>query len=150
MFNDPAIKDALGDDVNNLYCISWPAGGVDLDKLAAGPRDEYKTFTERFKQRFKVERVPQFSAAAFAGATALYNDVIAKAKSLDADALREAALAVDIPDGASAYGFGIKFGPDGQNQRSHNVAWQWQDGQPGIVWPALLATRPPRFPAPEK
>src|SRR5207344_1556863 len=106
---------------------------------------DYRAFSERFKSRFKVDRVPQFAAAAFAGATALYNDVIAKAKSLDADALREAALAIDIPAGESAYGFGIKFAADGQNQRSHNVAWQWQGGQPSIVWPAPLATRSPNF-----
>lgn len=147
VFNDQATRDALGDDANGLYCISWPAGGVELDKLATGPREEYRVFSERFKTRYKVDRVPQFSAAAFAGANALYNDVIAKAKSLDADALREAALAVDIPTGESAYGFGIKFGPDGQNQRSHNVAWQWQDGKAWIVWPAPLATRSPNFAA---
>jgi len=145
VFNDPVIRDALGEDVNNLYCISWPAGGVELDKLAAGPREDYRAFSERFKSRFKVDRVPQFAAAAFAGASALYNDIIAKAKSLDADALREAALSVDIQGSQTAYGFGIKFGPDGQNQRSHNVAWQWQAGVPSIVWPAPLATRSPNF-----
>ena len=109
VFNDPVIRDALGEDVNNLYCISWPAGGVELDKLAAGPREDYRAFTERFKSRFKVDRVPQFAAAAFAGASALYNDVIAKAKSLDADALREAALNIDIDGSQTAYGFGIKL-----------------------------------------
>ena len=148
VFNDPVVRDALGDDVNNLYCISWPAGGVAPEKLAIGPRNDYQAFTERFKTRFKVDRVPQFAAAAFAGASALYNDIIVKAKSLDADALREAALNVDIADGESAYGFGIKFGPDGQNQRSHNVAWQWQGGLPWIVWPAALATRSPNFALP--
>ena len=63
----------------------------------------------------------------------------------DEDALREAALSVDIQGSQTAYGFGIKFGPDGQNQRSHNVAWQWQGGVPSIVWPAPLATRSPNF-----
>jgi branched-chain amino acid transport system substrate-binding protein len=148
VFNDMNVKEALGEDIENLFCVSWPAGGVEPEKLTAEAGREYASFSARFKERYKVDRVPQFSAAAFAGATALYREVLAKAPSLDPGALRTAALAVDVPEGSSAYGFGIKFGPDGQNQRSYNVTWQWQGGQPSIVWPARLATRPPNFDRP--
>ena len=148
VFNDMNVKEALGDDIENLFCVSWPAGGVEPEKLTPEAGRDYAAFSSRFKDRFKVDRVPQFSAAAFAGASTLYRQVLAKAPSLDADALRKSALAVDVPDGSSAYGFGIKFGPDGQNERSHNVVWQWQAGTPSIVWPAQLATRPPSFERP--
>ena len=148
VFNDMNVKEALGDDIENLFCVSWPAGGVEPEKLTPEAGREYEAFSSRFKERYKVDRVPQFSAAAFAGANVLYREVIAKSPSLDADALRTAALAVDVPEGASAYGFGVKFGPDGQNQRSYNVVWQWQAGRPSIVWPARLATRPPSFEPP--
>ena len=148
VFNDMNVREALGEEIENLFCVSWPAGGVEPEKLTPEVGREYEAFAARFKERYKVDRVPQFSAAAFAGATALYRDVLAKSASLDADDLRSAALAVDVPDGSSAYGFGIKFGPDGQNQRSYNVVWQWQAGTPSIVWPARLATRPPSFERP--
>ena len=73
---------------------------------------------------------------------------------IDADALRKAALDVDVPDGGTMLGFGVKFeGPgqpmEGQNDRAYPVIVQYIDDKAHVVWPKAQAEQPPllRLPA---
>ena len=70
--------------------------------------------------------------------------------TLDADALRKAALSIDLPTPGTAYGYGVKFGENGENLRTFFVTWQWQGGNVYIVYPDALATRKPIFEPPLK
>lgn len=145
VFNDPPALEALGADIENLFCISWPAGGINMAVLSKQDQADVNEFIRRYKGRHKVDRVPQFSFGAYAGTKALYDLVLPKAASLEPAALRAAALRIDLPEGGTAYGFGIKFAENGQNLKSYNVVWQWQDRDVYIVHPERLATRPPVF-----
>ena len=58
--------------------------------------------------------------------------------------MRKAALAVDIPQGGTVFGYGVKFAPPdnpaaGQNLRAHPVIMQWQDQKMVVVYPAGFA-----------
>ena len=71
----------------------------------------------------------------------------------DADALRKAALEVDLPEGGTMLGFGVKFGDEeelasGQNERAFPVIIQYIDDKPYVVWPKSLQTRDPVLPLP--
>src|SRR5262244_93530 len=67
---------------------------------------------------------------------------------VDPDALRKAALDVDLPDGGTMLGFGVKFYGEGtpmagQNQRSFPVIIQYVDDKSYLVWPKSQAQRDP-------
>ena len=69
------------------------------------------------------------------------------------EALRKAALEVDIPDGGTMLGFGVKFENEkerapGQNDRSFPVIIQYVDDKPYVVWPKALQVREPVLPLP--
>jgi branched-chain amino acid transport system substrate-binding protein len=71
---------------------------------------------------------------------------IKKYGGVDSEALRKAAMDVDIPEGGTMLGFGVKFAPpespiSGQNERSYPVVIQYVDDKPYVVWPKNLAQR---------
>ena len=73
---------------------------------------------------------------------------------IDAEALRKAALDVDLPDGGTMLGFGAKFEPEtavmaGQNSRAYPVVIQYVDDKSYVVWPQALQQRPPVLKLPE-
>jgi branched-chain amino acid transport system substrate-binding protein len=78
---------------------------------------------------------------------------IKKYGGIDADALRKAALEVNLPEGATMLGFGVKFAGEGasmagQNERAFPVIVQYIDDQANIVWPKSLQRRDPVLPLP--
>jgi hypothetical protein len=71
---------------------------------------------------------------------------IKKYGGVDSEALRKAAIDLDIPEGGTMLGFGVKFAPPespiaGQNERSYPVVIQYIDDKPYVVWPKNLAQR---------
>ncbi len=83
--------------------------------------------------------------AGFVGAWSLLHDVLPRVHSFTPDAIRSAALAVDLPDGSEVNGAGLKFAPAaasdaGQNERAANVVWQWQPGGQVVVYPRPYQT----------
>ena len=77
---------------------------------------------------------------------------IKKYGGIDADALRKASLEVDLPEGGTMLGFGVKFLGDGamagQNDRAFPVIVQYVDDKPYVVWPKSLQHREPVLPLP--
>ncbi len=70
-----------------------------------------------------------------------------------ADNIRKAALELDIPEGSTPSGYGVKFAPpdhvlSGQNLKSYPVVMQWLKQKVEIVWPNALKSMDPRLPAP--
>jgi ABC-type branched-subunit amino acid transport system substrate-binding protein len=73
---------------------------------------------------------------------------------IDADALRKAALDLDVADGGTLLGFGAKFEPEdavmaGQNTRAYPVVVQYVDDKSYVVWPKALQQRPPVLKLPD-
>ena len=78
---------------------------------------------------------------------------IKKYGGIDAEALRKAALEVNLPEGGTMLGFGVKFAGEGspmagQNERAFPVIVQYIDDQANIVWPKNLQRREPVLPLP--
>jgi len=77
---------------------------------------------------------------------------IKKYGGIDADALRKAALEVDLQEGGTMLGFGVHFLGDGamagQNDRAFPVIVQYIDDQAHIVWPKSLQRHEPVLPLP--
>jgi len=66
---------------------------------------------------------------------------------MSADALREAALQVDIPLGGTIQGYGVKFNPPedvmaGQNSRSICVVMQFENAKSHVIWPSEIGREP--------
>ena len=71
-----------------------------------------------------------------------------KAGGIDAEHLRQAALATDIQDGGTMLGFGVKFEPNdsamaGQNNRAYPVVIQYVGDKSFVVWPKAMQQREP-------
>src|SRR5262245_54035526 len=78
---------------------------------------------------------------------------IKKYGGVDPDALRKAALELDIPEGGTMLGFGVKFhgkgdAMAGQNERSFPVIIQYVDDKSYVVWPKSQAQREAVLPLP--
>jgi len=71
---------------------------------------------------------------------------------VSADALRKAALDVDLKEGGTMLGFGVKFNADGplagQNERAFPVVIEYTADGSELVWPKSQAKREPTLPLP--
>jgi branched-chain amino acid transport system substrate-binding protein len=88
----------------------------------------------------------------------LLNNVLPVAKEkyggFDPEAIRKAALDVDIPPGGTIQGYGVNStGParrsPGQNERSTPVVMQNAGEHISVVWPTNIRTQDPVFPLPK-
>lgn len=143
----PDLKDSLGTAVNGIFVSDLP---VLVNPKALQP--DVEAASEEFNKRYESiqHRVPAGHAvASFAALWALYTDVLPKAKSMDPEDVRAAALSMDLPDGSLINGSGLKFSnfdlPNdpkdaGQNIRSAIGVWQWQNEAARQVYPKALAT----------
>ena len=118
----------------------------------AALKPEVEAAAQEFKKRYEgvQHRVPAGHAvASFAALWTLFNDVLPRAKTLDAEGIRTAALSMDLPDGSLINGSGLKFSnfdqpgdpkDAGQNVRSSIGVWEWQDLSARQIYPKTLAT----------
>jgi branched-chain amino acid transport system substrate-binding protein len=142
---------AMGDDANFILNAD-PAVGLKEAGLTARARQELKTFTERYTKKYG--RPPAVhSTLGYLGAMVLFRDVLPKAGAMDPDKIREAALKVDIPDGETVMGWGVKFAPPdhksaGTNLRAYPVLMQWREQTLHVVYPEKWATRKVVLPLP--
>jgi branched-chain amino acid transport system substrate-binding protein len=143
----PDLKDSLGTAVNGIFVSDLP---VLVNPAALKP--EVEAAAQEFNKRYEnaQHRVPAGHAvASFAALWTLFNDVLPRAKAMDAESIRTAALSMDLPDGSLINGSGLKFSnfdqPDdpkdaGQNVRSSIGVWEWQDLGARQIYPKTLAT----------
>jgi branched-chain amino acid transport system substrate-binding protein len=151
------LTEAFGADVNGM-CNVDPAGTQMLNwsNLQPGVGDLAKIFVERYAAKRQVRDLPPHASNGFNNTWIFLNDVLApavrKTGGMSADALREAALAIDIPVGGTIQGYGVKFHPpghpmSGQNERSIAVVMQFEDAKARVVWPSAIGV-PPVLPLP--
>jgi branched-chain amino acid transport system substrate-binding protein len=153
------LRTAFGPDIDNFCNIDpVPAQLLDPAKLAPGLGDLIKTMVERYKARTGATDVPPHCSMGFNQTWVLLNNVLPIAKekygSFDPEAIRKAALDVDIPPGGTIQGYGVKFFPpdtplSGQNERSTPVVMQNAGEHISVVWPDNIRTQEPVFPLPK-
>src|SRR5437763_13614851 len=152
------LRATFGKDIDNFCNIDpVPAQLLNPAALAPGMGDLIKTMVERYKAKTKATDVPPHCSMGFNQTWVLLNNVLPVAKEkyggFDAEAVRKAALDVDIPPGGTIQGYGVKFYPpgtqmSGQNERSTPVVMQNAGEHISVVWPNNIRTQEPVLPLP--
>ncbi len=153
------LRASFGADIDNFCNIDpVPAQLLDPKKLAPGIGDLTKIMVERYKAKTGATEIPPHCSMGFNQTWVLLNNVLPVAKDkyggFDPEAIRKAALDVDIPAGGTIQGYGVKFFPpdtplSGQNERSTPVVMQNAGEHISVVWPTNIRTQEPVFPLPK-
>ncbi len=148
----------FGADIEDFCNIDpVPAQLLDAGKLAPGLGDLIKIMVERYQAKTGAKDVPPHVSMGFNQTWILLQHVlpvaIQKYGGTDAEAIRKAALDVDIPVGGTIQGYGVKFYPPGtplagQNERSTPVVMQFVNGATKVVWPTAIQNSAPVLPLP--
>jgi branched-chain amino acid transport system substrate-binding protein len=152
------LRATFGTDIDNFCNIDpVPAQLLDSKTLAPGLGDLTNTMVDRYKAKTKANDVPPHCSMGFNQTWVLLNNVLPVAKDkyggFDAEAVRKAALDVDIPAGGTIQGYGVKFyrpgtQMSGQNERSTPVVMQNAGEHISVVWPSNIKTKDPVLPLP--
>jgi branched-chain amino acid transport system substrate-binding protein len=152
------LIETFGDEVNYFYNVDPVAAQLlDPKTLAPGLGELTAEMVERYKAQTGANEVPPHVSMGFNQTWIFLTDVLPRAikehGGFDAEALRQAALETDIPDGGTIQGYGVKFYPPGtelagQNERSSPVVMQYIDGATNIAWPSKIQTADPVLPLP--
>jgi branched-chain amino acid transport system substrate-binding protein len=144
------LREAFGNDVDHVFNVDPVAAQLlDPKTLAPGLGDLTRTMVERYKAKTGVQEVPPHASMGFNQTWILLDKVlpaaIQKHGGWDAEAVRKAALELDIPEGGTIQVYGVKFAPpghalSGQNLRSSPVVMQYVGGKTQIAWPTAIKT----------
>jgi len=152
------LRETFGSDVDN-FCNIDPAPAQDIDpkKLQPGVGDLIAVMLDGYKKKTNATAVPTHCSMGFNNTWILLEKVLpvagAKYGGFDPEAVRKAALDVDVPLGGTIQGYGVKFAPPedemgGQNTRALPVVMQNHGPNITIVWPHEIATQDPVLPLP--
>lgn len=154
------LKEGMGPDANLLFNTDpisiWLANPKTLDpKLPP----IIKTIGEEFDKAkpgvaIRSAHVGMAASNTYVLMTEVVPRAIKKFGGVDPDSLRKAAMEVDLPEGGTMLGFGVKFPPDGsamagQNERSFPVVIQYVDDKSYVVWPKSQQQREAVLPLPK-
>lgn len=146
----PEWAKTFGNEGNYIFNVDPPIG-INPKAYKGNTQALLNDFRERFNKKF-AHYPAVHATAGFVGAQMLF-EAIRIAGTDDPEAVRKAALTIDIPEGGSIFGFGVKFaGPEnpsaGQNLKGHPVLMQWQEQKLAVVYPKAFAIAEPLFPLP--
>src|SRR2546422_5165474 len=153
------LKEALGRDVNYFFNVDPISIWLTNEKSLRAPLPAMiKMVGEEYEKARPGTQVRSAHVGMSASNTYVFMSevlprAIKKHGGIDAEALRKAALEVDLPEGGTMLGFGVKFegesGPmAGQNDRAFPVILQYVDDKPYLVWPKRQQQRQPVLPLP--
>jgi branched-chain amino acid transport system substrate-binding protein len=153
------LKESLGKDVNHFFNVDpisiWL---VNEKALKPGLAAITKMVGEEYEKArpgttVKSAHVGMSASNTYVFMTEVLPRAIKKYGGIEAEALRRAALEVDLPEGGTLLGFGVKYAGEGsshagQNERAFPVIVQYVDDKPYVVWPQSLQHRDPVLPLP--
>lgn len=152
------LFETFGKDVDYLYNVDPVAAQLlDPKSLAPGLGEITAEMVKRYKAQTGASEVPTHASQGFNQSWYFFTDVLPRAikkyGGIDPEALRQAALDTDIPEGGTIQGYGVKFNPPGhpmagQNARSFPVVMQYIGGETKIAWPNSIKTIDPVLPLP--
>ena len=153
------LKESLGPDANYLFNIDpisiWLTNPKSLDP-SLPPMIKYigEEF-DKVKQGMAIRSAHVGMAASntYLFLTKVLPVAIKKYGGIDGEALRKAAMDLDLPEGATMLGFGVKFEDEkeqmaGQNDRAFPVVIQYVNDKPVVVWPKSQQMADPVLPLP--
>lgn len=126
--------DAVGHDVMD--------GILDVDFTQYLVNTKYtpglESFVEAYRKKYGEAPRSGHSLNNYAGAKVIL-EALNKTEGFEPEAILDAAKAIDVPEGATAVGYGVKFGRNNQNERARMMGMQWQDGKLVTVYPDAAA-----------
>jgi branched-chain amino acid transport system substrate-binding protein len=134
------FRSAVEKESNGLLEVDQPSADINDAGLPPDQAALLKEFVRRYKLLTGDDQPPSPAMGGFFATTLLLTRVLPKAGAIDSDKIRDAYLSLDIPVGGMLNGDGIKFGQDGQNQRTLMIARQWKGNEFAVVWPKSWAT----------
>ncbi len=153
------LRETFKDDVNYFFNVDPVAAQLlDPATLAPGLGDLIQEMIKRYQAIKGPGELPPHVSMGWNNTWIFLEHVlplaIDKYGGFDPESLRKAALEVDIPEGGTMQGYGVKFAPpghpmSGQNLRSSPVVMQYVDGKTKIAWPKSIATIDPILPFPK-
>ena len=153
------LKEALGRDVNYFFNVDPISIWLTNEKALRSPLPAMiKMVGEQYEKArpgtlVKSAHVGMSASNTYVFMSEVLPRAIKKYGGIDADALRKAALEVDLPEGGTMLGFGVKFEGEGapmsgQNDRAFPVILQYVVDKPYLVWPKSQQQRDPVLPLP--
>jgi ABC-type branched-subunit amino acid transport system substrate-binding protein len=153
------LKEGLGKDVDYIYNVD-PISIWSTNEKALNPKlpPLIKMVGEEYEKAkpgttIRSAHVGMSASNSYVFFTEVLPRAIKKYGGVDAEALRKAALEVDLPEGGTMLGFGVKFAGEGssvagQNERASPVVTQYVDDKSYVVWPKSQAQREAVLPVP--
>ena len=145
-----AFSQRLGSGSVGVYAADKPDAGISPTALSPAGQALLTKARLVYGRDNNGDRMDIPSVAGFVGGWTFFHDVVpGLSGSITSEAIRTAALKVDVAIGDSINGGGVKFGPDGsldegQNTRAAAVIGQWQAvGLMKVVYPVAYATGSP-------
>jgi len=137
----PAFGHRLGADAVGVFASDKPDGDIlRTDSLTPEAVAALRWARTEYKRRYHDD-MPAPALAGFAGAWALFHDVLPKARSDGAAAIASAARSTSLPAGSLPNGSGLRFVRGGDNSRALSVIEKWSAVDTRIVvWPPAFAT----------
>jgi ABC-type branched-subunit amino acid transport system substrate-binding protein len=153
------LKESLGPDANYLFNIDpisiWLTNPKSLD-ASLPPMIQY--IGEEFDKikpgvAIRSAHVGMAASNTYLFLTKVLPVAIKKYGGIDGESLRKAAMDLDLPEGATMLGFGVKFEDEkelmaGQNDRAFPVVIQYVNDKPVVVWPKSQQMADPVLPLP--
>nr|WP_289109615.1 ABC transporter substrate-binding protein [uncultured Halomonas sp.] len=122
--------DAVGHDViDGVYDVDFAQYNINPN-YAPGIED----FVAAYEGKYGEAPRSGHSLINYAGALELLR-AIDEGNGFSADEIVEAVMAMDVHQGETAAGIGIKIGENNQNERAIMMGMQWQDGELVTVYP---------------
>ena len=154
------LKESLGRDVNYFFNVDPISIWLTNEKSLRAPLPSMiKMVGEEYEKarpgtQVRSAHVGMSASNTYVFMTEVLPRAIKKYGGIDAEALRKAALEVDLPEGGTMLGFGVKFFGDGapmagQNERAFPVVIQYVDDKSYVVWPKSQQQREPVLPLPK-
>jgi len=153
------LEKQLGPElVQYVYNIDpSPAQNLNRNQLQKELGPIIDEFLKRYNEKYKEASPPAHATMGFTHAWVLLQTMelaVKKYGTPTADNIQKAALEIDIPEGGTTSGYGVKFAPpghkfSGQNLRCAPVVMQWVKGKVETVWPKAHQTIDPKLPAPK-
>jgi branched-chain amino acid transport system substrate-binding protein len=155
------LKEAFGKDVEFFHTVDPIASQLIASKLKPPVSEMTAEMVRRFQAEFDkqspVEAIAPHISMGFNNLWILLTDVVPRAiqkhGGWSPDALAKAAREIDIPEGGTMQGYGVKFYPSGhrfagQNERAYPAVFQVIEGKFVLVYPKAVATAQPVLPLP--
>jgi branched-chain amino acid transport system substrate-binding protein len=146
----PAFSERLGPGSVGVFAADKPDANISPAALSPAGRALLGQARSTYARSNGGASMEIPAVAGFIGGWTLFHDVLGKMNgSVSADAIRLAALGVDVPVGDSINGGGVKFAgagalDEGQNTRAAAVVGQWQAvGVMKVLYPAAYSTGQP-------